>query len=108
MSDTERILPGQRTRIDYADGTDLVVRVLNPDYLRWDLSRQKRGWPVGPEAPFLFATFLAWSAAKREGHFAGSYEEFTEQAIDITPIKQDEDQDAGDVIRPTRSVPEAG
>lgn len=108
MTDTERTLPGQRTKITFIDGTEYTVRVLNPDYLRWDLSRGKRGWPAGSDAPFLFATFLAWSGAKREGRFAGTYEEFAEQVADVSPITPDEDQDAGDVIRPTPPAHEAG
>lgn len=109
MTDTERTLPGQRTRVTFVDGHEIVVRVLNPDYLRWDLSRGKRGWPAGSEAPFLFATFLAWSAAKREGVIADmTYESFTEQCVDVTPIRQDEEKDPGDVIRPTLPAPEAG
>lgn len=104
--DEQRSLPGQRTQITLNDGTTLVVRVLNPDYLRWDLSRGKKGWPSGQEAPFLFATFLAWSAAKREGAYEGTYEAFAEAATDVTPL--DTDAEAGDVIRPTLPAHEAG
>ena len=49
-------------------GNDPVdVPVINPDRIRWDMTRAKQKWPSFEEAPFLGTTFLAWSAMKREG-----------------------------------------
>src|SRR5262245_12491696 len=48
-----------------ADGRELTVRVLNPDYLRWDRTAAKHNWPPMAKAPFTWLTFVAWSALRR-------------------------------------------
>lgn len=102
----ERTLPGQRSQITWPDGSTVVVRVLQPDYIRWDLSRGKRNWPLGQDAPFLFMSFLTWSAARREGVYDGTWEQFSEAVADVSALEAD--AEAGDVIRPTPPAHEAG
>lgn len=59
------------------------IQTDNRDAVRWDRARGQKGWPAGSDAPLLWLTFLAWAAAKRQGLFAGSYEDFEAQAIDV-------------------------
>src|SRR5262245_40906380 len=69
-----------------ADGRELTVRVLNPDYLRWDRTAAKHGWPAMAKAPFTWLTFVAWSALRREGLIpeAMTWEDFSErEAIQV-------------------------
>lgn len=97
----EVTLPGQRTRVILADGRSFVVRVSNRDYVAFDLTRARHRWPAGQEAPFLFASFLAWSAARRAGLFDGTFDGrggFTEVCEDVSPLEQEDD----DAARPTR------
>ena len=49
------------------DGRTHTVRVRNPDYLRWDRTASKHGWPSMDKAPHTWLTFVAWSALRREG-----------------------------------------
>jgi hypothetical protein len=60
-------LPTPLARARLSDGRTLEARVINPDYLRWDRTASKHGWPTATQAPFLWQTFLAWSALRREG-----------------------------------------
>lgn len=48
------------------DGTELDVQALNIDMLTFDRQRARMGWPNASEAPFVWLTFLAWSACMRE------------------------------------------
>lgn len=49
------------------DGTELDVQALNIDMLQYDRQRARMGWPTPGDAPFVWLTFLAWSACMREG-----------------------------------------
>jgi hypothetical protein len=60
-------LPTPLARVRLSDGRVLEARVYNTDYLRWDRTASKHGWPTATAAPFLWQTFLAWSALRREG-----------------------------------------
>lgn len=48
------------------DATELDVQALNIDMLTFDRQRAKFGWPTASDAPFVWLTFLAWSACMRE------------------------------------------
>ena len=98
---SEHALPGMLTRVVLEGREPFTVRVTNRDYLAWDKTsqRQKPVWKAD-ETPFLFATFLAWSAARRAGEFDGYFDAFAEVCEEI---------DQRDVVTdPTKTVPEAG
>ena len=67
--------------VTLADGTTETVRVLNPDYLRWDRTASKHGWPAMDKAPHTWLTFVAWSALRREGRIGDdvTWEAFSER-----------------------------
>ena len=98
---SEHALPGMYTQVTLEGQEPFTVRVTNRDYLAWDKTsvRQKPVWKADV-SPFLFATFLAWSAARREGKFDGYFDAFAEVCDDI-------DQRAV-LTDPTRTVPGAG
>ena len=62
------------------DGRTLEVQALNPDLIRFDRTAAKHGWPVATAAPFLWLTFLAWSALRRTGEIdkGMTWEEFSD------------------------------
>lgn len=66
MPDDHRLIV-PRLEVFLDDGTSFTVQALNPDLIRWDRQAAKLGWPTAQAAPFLWMTFLAWSAARREG-----------------------------------------
>lgn len=65
MADSPR-LKSPRLSVVLSDGAVLDVQTLNPDLIRYDVTRAKHGWPDGPSAPFLWLTFIAWAALRRE------------------------------------------
>lgn len=94
----ERTLPGRRARVVLSSGEEFVVRLTNRDYVRYDLERQRRKLPEGQGAPFVFATFLAWSAALRDGQTDLTWPAWMDNVEDLENLKGDEE----DAARPTR------
>jgi len=60
-----------------------AVSIDNRDLVAWDMVRPVRKWPVAGEAPFLFQSFLAWSAAKRAGLTEQTFDAFRDQLVDV-------------------------
>lgn len=75
-------LPGQVIRVVLEDGTEFSVRTVNRDYIRWDKTPPARrgGVKAFQDAPFIFASFLAWSAARRLELTALTFDQFLELA----------------------------
>src|SRR5215471_1380438 len=53
-------------KVTMADGAVHDVQTANPDLVRFDMTRGRMHWPDAREAPFLWLTFVAWAALKRE------------------------------------------
>ena len=85
-------LPTPTARVRMSDGRVLEARVLNTDYLRWDRTRSKHNWPPAAEALFMYMTFLAWSALRREGQIADSltWEQFSEESCEQVELDRQE------------------
>jgi hypothetical protein len=97
MSEFRLATPTARARL--SDGRVLEARVLNPDYLRFDRTAAKHNWPKAAEAPFLWQTFLAWSAFRRTGQIAESvtWEEFSDhlaEQVELEGLGPVEDEEA--------------
>ena len=91
-----------------ADGRQLLVQAVNADQLAWDRTAAKHGWPAAQAAPLTWATFVAWSAARREGLIDGmTWDDFSErEAQAVQTIQGDQDDDpAGPGMDPTLPVP---
>lgn len=89
----EVLLTGQRVRVVLLDGSDYVVRTIQADRVRYDLTAPGHKWPEGTRAPFLWFTFLAWAASKRLGMTAHRWEEFSDQVVSTTALDHDPDED---------------
>lgn len=85
------------------DGSTLEVTVGNPDMLRYDEERAKRGWPASAvDAPILWQTFCAWAALTRHKQLDGMpWEAFKYAAEDVTVV-------SAAPVDPTAPAPEAG
>lgn len=97
-SEDDQVLKGQRIHVELEDGTEFTVRVTNRDYIRWDKTAPKRKWGNFRDVPFRFATFLAWSAANRDGLTPLTFEQFEEAALEVDRLEQT----AEDAARPTQ------
>ena len=93
----ERTLPGHRMRVAMNDGAEYVVRITNRDRVAWDKTAPRHKWGSATEVPFLASTFLAWSAAYREGLTDLKFEAFSDACDDLADITTEDD-----TTRPTR------
>jgi hypothetical protein len=79
-------------RVTLDDGRVLTVQVRNTEYLRWDRTAAKHGWPRMQQAPFLWITFVAWAALRREGRIPAdwTWEAFSDvHCLEVTPAAPD-------------------
>jgi hypothetical protein len=79
-------------RVTLEDGDNLseyVVQTDNRDNVAWDMTRGRKKWPQFNEAPFLWLTFLAWSAMRRGGDTSLSVDDFLERCVSAQAVKQD-------------------
>lgn len=96
-----------RIRVIMTDGTRHDIQALNVDMVAWDRERGRhRDWPPAQDAPFLWATYLAWHTLARLGRFAGSLPAFETDAQQVELLADDED--GADEVDPTRTGPEPG
>lgn len=93
----ERALPGHRMRVSMSSGEEFTVRVTNRDRVAWDKTAPRHKWGNAAEVPFLASTFLAWSAAYREGLTDLKFEAFTDACDDLEDVTEVDDD-----ARPTR------
>lgn len=76
----------------------LTLQTNNMDMVLWDRTRIKHRWPRMDEAPFLWFTFISWSAARRTGAIADSmtYESWEREVLDVSAEDEpDEDPELG-------------
>lgn len=78
------------------------VRIINPDRIKWDMTRSKQKWPSFADAPFLGTTFLAWAAMRRAGHYADTFENFQNDAIEVESWDDSDTEEVEGVGNPTQ------
>jgi hypothetical protein len=88
-------LPGQVIRVRFEPGSgqdDYEVRTTNRDYIRWDKTPKARraGIESFSDAPFVFASFLAWAAGRRLGQTDLTFDQFLELAESVERQSEDE------------------
>jgi hypothetical protein len=83
---SEYALPGQLVQVTLADAAPFTVRVTNREYVAWDKTAIKHKWSPQNQ-PFLFASFLAFAGARREGLYVGTFDAFLEACEDVTELK---------------------
>jgi hypothetical protein len=92
-----------RIEVTLDDGSTFVVQAMNPDLIRWDRMAVKHGWPGATSAPFLWMTFIAWSAAKRTGAIPAdlTWETFgDERCVQVRNLT--EELEPSDGVNPTQ------
>lgn len=73
-----------KTRVYLEDAETVECWVDNRDFVRWDLERERHGWPDASVGKFLFQTYCAWSACQRSQQLDGmNFDEFSRRAISI-------------------------
>lgn len=63
------IAPQLRVVLEHGDQLEQIdVQTDNRDAVRFDLLRERKGWPKMADGPMLWATTLAWNALRRSKH----------------------------------------
>jgi hypothetical protein len=93
-------LNSPRLRVIREGFDPLELQTANPDLVRWDRTRVKHRWPKLDEAPFLWLTFIAWSAARRTGAIAEtmSYETWEGDVLDVANLDETDDDELDDEL----------
>jgi hypothetical protein len=89
--------PGMTVTLD--TGESWHVSTGNRDLIAWDRTAPKHRWPAFKDAPFLWVTFLAWHASRRQGLLPDpkmTYEAFEAAADQIDPDDDEPDDDTDD------------
>jgi hypothetical protein len=78
------------------------LQTINADLVLWDRTAFKHKWPKFDDAPFLWLTFLSWSAARRTGEIGTdlTYEKWEASVQSVEAV----DTEADDAI-PTSTGP---
>lgn len=66
MADSPALI-SPKVAVYMSDGASFEVQTLNPDLIRWDITRTKHAWPKMEDAPVMWLTFIGWAALRREG-----------------------------------------
>lgn len=85
---------------------DLEVQTDNRDMILWEKTRARHKWPKFDEAPMMWLTFLAWSAARRSGAIDTGYtwERWEAETLEARTVDDDDADDEGG--RPFDQEPE--
>ena len=89
---TEPRITAPRVVVVVDQGEQLVeftTQTDNRDAVRWDMTRGRKNWPAGHEAPVLWLTFIAWSALSRAGDFEGDFAKFNDVALSVTAVDRE-------------------
>jgi hypothetical protein len=76
---------------------DLEVQTDNRDMIVWETTRARHKWPKFDEAPMMWLTFLAWSAARRTGAIDNGYtwERWREETLQAKTVKDEPNSELG-------------
>lgn len=101
LATTDQVaLPGRRAEVTMGDGSKFTVRITNHCYIAWDKTAPRKKWGAMADVPYLAATFMAWTAAKRQGLTELGWDAWQEAVADILML----DEDPEDLAFPTRSA----
>lgn len=93
-----------------AEPVEHTVQTDNRDAVAWDMTRGKKGWPQMGDAPMLWATFVAWSALRRQKLIDLSIDDFLAACIaaNVVDAEGNEAEDVAEAagVDPTQTGPE--
>lgn len=70
-------------------GEPFTVQTRFIDSRNYERTAFKHKWPPFQESPMTWLGFLAWSAAKRTGQYAGSWETFEQECANVETVDDD-------------------
>ena len=103
-------LSSPRVRV-LRDGQEpLEIQTDNRDMILWERTRIRHKWPKFDEAPFIWLTFLSWSAARRIELIEPSltYERWEAEVLGVESISDENTTEGDELGRPTGPGPDPG
>lgn len=93
MSEHKLAAPRCRVLVEQEDGqlAEFTVQTDNRDAIRYDLLRERKGWPGMKDAPMLWMSVLCWHAIKRSGGTSDDVEKYLDRIVEVQPITEDGD-----------------
>lgn len=70
-------------KVTMDDGQVHEAVVDQRDYRRWDLTRNRHGWPTATDAPFLLQSFVTAAALVRQGDVDGDPAAVMERIVQV-------------------------
>jgi hypothetical protein len=67
MSDEDKVLRMPVFRFQLVGGGEQSVTVPNSVQVQWEMERVRSRYPTSSEAPTLWASWLTWATARRDG-----------------------------------------
>ena len=68
--------------------TEYIVQTDNRDAVRFDLIRERKGWPKATDAPMVWMSVLAWHAIKRSGATTDDVETYLDKIVDLVAVDE--------------------
>lgn len=86
--------------VELVNGDAWDVQTTTRDYVAYETTAKRQRPPWGPMADNLamWEAFVAWSASKRVGKYAGSWEQWLDECVSV-------DGRADEAVDPTLSAP---
>lgn len=78
-------MAAQSVTVTYLDDakTPATVKIIYADRVRYDLERNRRGWPNFTDAAFLGMAFWAWAALTRQKLTDDPFDSWVETIADV-------------------------
>ena len=96
MSDVRLVAP--LVIVVFSNGREpLEIQTDNRDLVGYEKTRLRRKppWPPFNEAPFQWLTFISWSAVRRAGGEAGTYEAWEDAVVSVRDASSLMDDELG-------------
>lgn len=74
-------------------GSAYEVQTIIADQVAFSHKRRQSKWPAITEDPLLAQNYIAFAAARREGKFTGTWDDFGLQTAEVTEETIDEDDE---------------
>lgn len=86
--DTAAVLTTTAVTVTTMTGQTHTVTILNPDLIRWELTRERQQWPTAQAAPQLWLTYVTWAALTRTRELDGEpWEAFRDRVRQLDAVE---------------------
>lgn len=92
---------------------ETIVKTTMKDLAAYDIHAHKNHWPQAQAAPFVWTSFIAWSALRRASdappEISGlSYDDFMDRITTIAPVEDEAGEVEGESLQlyPREATPE--